>query len=80
MTKEKDKKRIAVVRVRGKVGVRRSISDTLKLLNLTRVNHCVVISNTPQFMGMINKAKDYVTWGEISPGVMKKLLEKRGRL
>lgn len=82
MNKEKksSKKRIAVIRVRGKVHVRGSIEDTMKLLNLTRINHCVVIDNRDQYKGMIKKVKDYVTWGEIDKNIFAKLIEKRGRL
>jgi large subunit ribosomal protein L30 len=76
----KDKKRIAVLRVRGKVHVRKGIGDTMNLLNLTRVNHCVVIDNREEYIGMIRKVNDYVTWGEISTEVFEKLLENRGRL
>ncbi len=82
MDKEKKsgKKRVAVVRVRGKVRVRGSIEDTMKLLNLTRVNHCVIIDDGDQYNGMVRKVKDYVTWGEINKEVFAKLIEKRGRL
>ncbi|ODS39312.1 MAG: 50S ribosomal protein L30 [Candidatus Altiarchaeales archaeon WOR_SM1_86-2] len=76
----REKGRIAVVRVRGRVNIRKPIADTLKLLNLTRVNHCVVVPNTPQYTGMVNKAKDYITWGEINPDTAIKLLQKRARL
>jgi len=72
--------RLALIRVRGRVHVRDDIKSTLKLLNLNRVNHCVVIEGTPQYSGMINKVKDYITWGEIDTETFKKLLEKRGRL
>ncbi len=75
-----DKKRIVVVRVRGKVHIRKDIEDTMKFLNLTRVNHCVVIDNREEYMGMIKKVNDFVTWGEISPEIFEKLLENRGRL
>jgi len=78
--KEQEKKRLAVIRVRGKVHLRGDISDTMKLLNLTRVNHCVVVDNRVQYLGMINKAKDYITWGEIDAKIMNKLLSKRGML
>jgi len=86
MKKEKGKtikdreKRLAVVRVRGSVHVRREIKDTLKLLNLNRVNHCVVIDDRPQYKGMVQKVKDYVTWGEINQETLEQLLVKRGRL
>ena len=77
---EKGKKRIALVRVRGKVHVRQNIEDTMKLLNLTRVNHCAIIENNPQYMGMIKKVNNHVTWGEINDEIVEKLLSKRGRL
>lgn len=73
-------KRIAIVRVRGKVHVRKGIEDTMSFLNLTRVNHCVVVDNREEYLGMLKKVNDYVTWGEISPGIFEKLLEDRGRL
>ncbi|MEA3254513.1 MAG: 50S ribosomal protein L30 [Candidatus Altiarchaeota archaeon] len=73
-------KRIAMIRVRGRVHVRKGIDDTLKLLNLTRVNHCVVIDDRVQYKGMINKVNDYVTWGEINTKAFEKLLKERGRL
>lgn len=69
----------AVVRVRGSVGVRRDIADTLKMLRLHRVNHCVVVPEET-FKGMIQKAKDYVTYGEINKETLIKLILKRGRL
>lgn len=69
----------AVVRVRGSVGVRRDIADTLKMLRLHRVNHCVVVPEE-KFKGMIQKAKDYVTYGEINKETLIKLILKRGRL
>jgi len=80
ITKQKTKKRIAVIRVRGKVHVRQRIEDTMKLLNLTRVNHCTVIDNRAEYMGMVKKINNHVTWGEINEEMMEKLLGKRGRL
>ncbi len=70
----------AVIRVRGSVNVREEIKDTLKMLRLTRVNHCVVVPETPSYKGMLQKAKDYITWGEISPETMARLLYLRGKL
>ncbi|MGA1822111.1 MAG: 50S ribosomal protein L30 [Thermoplasmatota archaeon] len=71
---------IAVVRVRGTLNIKPEIRETLKFLRLNRVNHCVVIPDNPVYRGMLQKAKDYVTWGEIEPDVMSKLLSERGRL
>lgn len=73
-------KLIAVVRVRGGINVKQEVLDTLRMLGLTRVNHCVLLNETPAYSGMIKKVKDYVTWGEIKSEVLEKLLRKRGRL
>jgi len=72
--------KLAVVRVRGSVGTRRDILDTMRLLGLTRVNHCVLVDGTPSVLGMLQKVKDYVTWGEIDAETLELLLCKRGRL
>ena len=70
----------AVIRLRGSVKVRREILDTLKMLRLHRVNHCVLVPKTPDFEGMLRKVKDYVTYGEIKKDTLVKLLKERGRL
>ena len=70
---------IAVIRIRGRVGVRKEIADTLKMLRLHRKHHCTLWKVNPSIKGMLQKVKDYVTWGEISEDVLKKLLKKRGR-
>ncbi|MDG6225722.1 MAG: 50S ribosomal protein L30 [Candidatus Thermoplasmatota archaeon] len=69
-----------VVRVRGTVNIKREISDTLRYLNLNRVNHCVILLDNPVNRGMLQKAKDYITWGEVKPETLEKLLRSRGRL
>ncbi len=75
-----ENKRIAVVRVRGKVHVRQDIEETLNLLNLNQVNHCTVIDDRKEYKGMINKVNDYVAWGELNSETFVKLLETRGKI
>ncbi|MBN2517983.1 MAG: 50S ribosomal protein L30 [Candidatus Altiarchaeota archaeon] len=81
MDKKKDEggSKIAVVRIRGPVDVTRTIADTLSMLNLKKVNHCVLIDNRPTYTGMLKKVKDFVTWGEINEKTFTVLLEKWGR-
>lgn len=73
-------KRIVAIRVRGTVAVRREIADTLKMLNLTRRNHAVVVDDRKPTLGMLKKAKDYIAYGEISEDTFERLLLERGRL
>ena len=70
----------AVIRIRGRTGIRKNIADTLDMLNLTRISHTVVIPDTPSYKGMLQKAKDYITWGEVSEDTFKTLVAERGRL
>jgi large subunit ribosomal protein L30 len=71
---------LAVVRVRGTVNLRRDVRDTLRMLRLTRPNHCVVLPPRESYQGMLHKVKDYITWGEVKPEVLHQLLASRGRL
>ena len=66
-----------LIRVRGQVGVSKAVNDTLDMLKLYRRNFCSVHEATPSMMGMIKKAKDFITWGEVDGAVLKELIEKR---
>jgi len=70
----------AVIRIRGRIGVRRRIEDTFKMLRLNAVNNCIVLPEIPAFKGMIQKIKDFVTYGAIDFDTFLKMLKKRGRL
>ena len=69
----------AVVMVRGVVGTKRDLKDTLKMLMLDRINHCVVVPKNNNYEGMLHKARHFVTWGEIDRETLEKLVSKRGR-
>ncbi|MDG6220519.1 MAG: 50S ribosomal protein L30, partial [Candidatus Thermoplasmatota archaeon] len=70
----------AVIRIRGGIKSAEGVEETLGYLNLTRVNHCTVIPQTPSYKGMLQKVKDYVTWGEISPATLEKLIALKGEM
>lgn len=72
--------KLAVVKVRGNIGARQDMRDTLRMLGLTRVNHCVLIEDNPTYKGMLQLTKDLITWGEVSKETIDALLRKRGRL
>ena len=69
-----------VVRVRSNVNVERSIRETMDYLNLTKVNHAVIIPENDQYRGMLQKAKDYITWGEATEETVERMLSERGRM
>lgn len=67
---------IAVIRIRGTGRIEKSVVDTMKILGLARLHSCVIVAKNPVYEGMIRKVKDYVTWGEIKPEMLKQLKEK----
>ena len=69
----------AVIRLRGSAGTNRNVEDTLRMLRLNAVNNCVLIHETTDYRGMLEKAKDSITWGEIDKGVLISMLKKRLR-
>jgi large subunit ribosomal protein L30 len=77
---EEMSKPIAIVRIRGRSGVDRRVNDTLDMMRLYRQNGCVIVPAIPVNLGMLRKAKDYITWGEIDEETFKELLTKRGKI
>ena len=76
----KDHPLITVIRLRSSIGLRQEAKDSLSILSLTRVNHAVIIDKRPTYLGMLQKAKDAITWGEVDGPTLARLLRKRGRL
>ena len=70
----------AAIRIRGTVNVKPDIKKTLQLLNLTRINHCVLLEEKPSIKGMLQVAKDYITWGELEKDALTNLMKSRGKL
>ncbi|MFH1445677.1 MAG: 50S ribosomal protein L30 [Nanoarchaeota archaeon] len=82
MTEKKDVKGgsyLAVVRIRGDVNTEKKVRNTLSILRLNRVNHCIILPKKPEFEGMLKKAQRSITWGEVSSDMLEKIVYKRGR-
>ncbi len=70
----------AVVRIRGSVDTSKEVEDTLKMLKLSYVNNCILVPEDGDYLGMLKKTKDYITWGKIDKQTLVELLKKRGRI
>jgi large subunit ribosomal protein L30 len=68
---------ICAIRIKGKVGLDRDVSETLNRLRLKKKYSCVVLEPTRENMGMIRKVENQIAFGEISEEMYKKLIEKR---
>jgi large subunit ribosomal protein L30 len=80
VTKQNPQKggKIFVVRVRGNIRIPNVVKDTLAMLRLYKVNYCVVLDTNATTMGMIKKAKDFITWGPVDSKTEEELFAKRG--
>lgn len=72
--------RMVVVRIRGRVHLKSEMEDALRIMRLYRKHTCVIIKGSESGLGMLQKVKDYVTWGEVDEETFKLLMEKRGKL
>lgn len=80
MEQSAQKKCLAVVRIRGVSDIHREINETMNMLRLQKNCHATLLDNRPANLGMLQKAQNYLTWGEISKETLTLLLTKRGRL
>ncbi len=76
----KGRKCIVAVRIRGTVSAQREARATMRLLGLTRNNYAVLLDDRPSFIGMLEAIRNYVTWGEPTKDIIKRMIEGRGRL
>jgi large subunit ribosomal protein L30 len=70
----------AVIKLRSSINANHEVKLTMKSLRLNRVNHCVLVPDGKSYDGMLQKVKDFVTWGEIKTEVLTNMIIKRGRL
>ena len=73
-------KLFVAIRIRGLTGVSPEMLDVLNRLNVPKKHNASLIPDTPSMVGMLKKASDYITWGEINKESLIALLKKRGRL
>ena len=73
-------KAFTIIRLRGTQNLNPKTKDTLKYMRLHRINHAVVLPVTETTRGMLQVAKDYVTWGEVDAATLATVIKSRGRL
>ena len=66
------------VRLRGTAADNPDIKKTMQSLKLQRTFQARLLDNTPSNLGMLRMAKALVAWGEVSPEILGRVLEKRG--
>lgn len=70
--------KLAIIRLRGTDDVNYKIESTMRMLKLHKKHVCSVYEDTPVIRGMVEKCKDYITYGELDEETYKLMIEKRG--
>lgn len=70
---------IAAIRIKGRVEIPKEIEDTLYLLRLRKKFVCSLYPKEKQIIGMLEKVKAYVSYGEINEKTLEILIRERGR-
>lgn len=68
-----------VVRIRGTVNVPYWANTTLESLNLSRKFRATIVPESTEYVGMLNKIRQLVTWCRVDIETVKDLLDKKGR-
>lgn len=69
--------KLAAVLIRGLIGTRSDVRDTLTMLRLRKKHTCVILDDTAHNKGMLQKAKDFTTYGSISEETIAALQKAR---
>src|ERR671922_829365 len=68
-----------VVRIKGTVNIQHQTKKTLDGLNLDKRFRATIVPESTEYLGMLRRVKEEVAWTKADAGIVKELLEKRGR-
>lgn len=69
--------KLAAVLVRGLIGSRAGVRDTLSMLRLRKKHTCVLLEDNAHTRGMLQKTKDFITFGPVSDETIAALRKAR---
>lgn len=68
-----------VVRIKGTVNIPQRAKKTLDGLNLEKRFRATIVPEGTEYLGMLRRVKEEIAWTKADAGIIKELLEKRGR-
>lgn len=71
---------LAALLIRGMIGMRHDVRLALEALRIRRRMVCVVVPDNPVNRGLMEKCKDFITFGPVTEELVEELRAKRGSL
>ena len=69
--------KLAAIRLKGSIEIRKDIGDTMEILGLKRKLSMAVLPNNNTTIGMLKKSQNFVAWGELSEELEEQLKDKK---
>jgi len=69
---------ICIIRIKGQVGIRKSIAETLHRLRLRKKYTCILVEPTKEILMVLQTLRNFIAYGELDEATKKELIEKRG--
>ena len=69
--------KLAIILIRGRVGIKEDIKTTLDTLGLGKKHACAIVNDDPSTLGRLKKVENFVTYGKVSEETVAALKEKR---
>jgi len=69
---------IAIIRIRGLIGVRKDKAETMFRLGIRRKFTCVLVKDNEETHKMLVKINSFIAYGKINKETLTELIKKRG--
>ena len=70
---------IVIIRISGMVEIPSDVTETLSRIHLRKKFAATLLKETPETMKLIQKIRNFVAYGKITPATLELLLSKRGK-
>lgn len=70
---------IVVIRIKGQVGIKHDVKETLHRLRLRTKYSAALLNPTPQNQKLLRSLRNHVAYGDINSEMLKKLISKRAK-
>ena len=68
---------LCAIRLKGEIEVRGDVADTMQMLGLKKKFTVVILPDKPETRGMLQKAQNFLTWGELPADLEKEFSGKK---